>query len=90
MSEIELKLMLLRYNMLSKKDDMFADMCIHANTIAGHEHEWAECIDEMTEIKNELRKHGYELAYDDYKTEGKLCYSVYKLVPIDKNNPPAL
>ena len=82
MSEIELKLVLLRYNILSKKDDMFADMCIHANTIAGHEHEWAECIDEMTEIKNELRKHGYELAYDDYKTEGKLCYSVYKLVSI--------
>ena len=82
MSEIELKLMLLRYNMLSKKDDMFADMCIHANAIVGHEHEWAECIDEMTEIKNELRKHGYELAYDDYKREGKLCYSVYKLVPI--------
>ena len=82
MTEAELKLMLLRYNMLSKKDDMFADMCIHANTIAGHEHEWAECIDEMTEIKNELRKHGYELVYDDYKTEGKLCYSIYKLVPV--------
>ena len=82
MTETELKLLLLRYNMLSKKDDMFADMCIHANTIAGHEHEWAECIDEMTEIKNELREHGYELVYDDYKTEGKLCYSVYKLVTI--------
>ena len=83
MTEAGLKLMLLRYNMLSKKDDIFADMCIHANTIAGHEHEWAECIEEMSEIKNELRKHGYELVYDDYKTEGKLCYSVYKLVPID-------
>ena len=83
MTEAGLKLMLLRYNMLSKKDDIFADMCIHANTIAGHEHEWAECIEEMSEIKNELRKHGYELVYDDYKTEGKLCYSVYKLVSID-------
>ena len=82
MSEIELKLLLLRYNMLSKKDDTFAYMCIHANTIAGYEYEWAECIDEMTEINNELRNHGYELVYDDYKTEGKLCYSVYKLVPI--------
>ena len=85
MTEAGLKLMLLRYNMLSKKDDIFADMCIHANTIAGHEHEWAECIEEMSEIKNELRKHGYELVYDDYKTEGKLCYSVYKLVPIDNH-----
>ena len=82
MTEAELKLMLLRYNMLSKKDDMFADMCIHANTIEGHEHEWAECIDEMREIKNEFRSYGYELAYDDYKREGKLCYSIYKLVPI--------
>ena len=90
MTETELKLLLLRYNMLSKKDDIFADMCIHDNTIAGHEREWAECIDEMTEIKNELRKHGYELVYDDYRTEGKLCYSVYKLAPIDKNSPPAL
>lgn len=40
MSEIELKLLLLRYNMLSKKDDMFADMCIHDNGIEGHEYEW--------------------------------------------------
>ena len=85
MTETELKLALLRYNMLSKKDDMFADMCIHANTIAGHEYEWAECIDEMTEIKNELRSYGYELVYDDYKREGKLCYSVYKLAPIDNH-----
>ena len=83
MSEIELKLLLLRYNMLSKKDDTFAYMCIHANTIAGYEYEWAECIDEMTEINNELRNHGYELVYDDYKTEGELNYSVYKLAPID-------
>lgn len=90
MSEIELKLLLLRYNMLSKKDDMFADMCIHANTIAGHEYEWAECIDEMTEINNELRNHGYELVYADYKTEGEVSYSVYKLAPIDKNSSPAL
>lgn len=82
MTETELKLLLLRYNMLSKKDDMFADMCMHANTIAGHEYEWAECIDEMIEIKNELRSYGYELVYDAYIREGKLCYSVYKLVPI--------
>ena len=82
MTEAELKLLLLRYNMLSKKDDIFADMCIHANTIAGHEHEWAECIEEMTEIKNELHEHGYEPVYADYKTEGKVSYSVYKLAPI--------
>ena len=82
-TEIELKLLLLRYNMLSKKEDMFADMCIHDNKLAGHEDEWADCIAEMTEIKNELREYGYELVYDDYKTEGKICYSVYKLVPID-------
>ena len=83
MSELELKLLLLRYNMLSKKDDIFAYMCIHSNEIAGHEYEWAECIDEMAEIKNELREHGYDLVYDDFKTEGKVWYSVYKLVPID-------
>lgn len=82
MTELELKLTLLRYNMLSKKDDTFAYMCIHSNEIAGHEYEWSDCIDEMTEIKNELRKNGYELVYDDYKTEGEVSYSVYKLVPL--------
>ena len=85
MSELELKLLLLRYNMLSKKDDTFAYMCIHSNEIAGHEYEWAECINEMAEIKNELREHGYDLVYDDFKTEGKVWYSVYKLVPIDNH-----
>lgn len=82
-TEIELKLLLLRYNMLSKKDDIFADMCIHDNKLAGHEDEWAECIAEMSEIKKELREYGYEPVYDDYKTEGKICYIVYKLVPVD-------
>lgn len=82
-TDIELKLLLLRYNMLSKKDDMFADMCIHDNKIEGHEYEWADCIAEMTEIKKELREYGYKLVYDDYKIEGRLCYSVYKLAPID-------
>ena len=83
MSEIELKLLLLRYNMLSKKEDMFADMCIHDNAIEGHEDEWVDCIAEMSEIKNELREYGYRPAYADYKTEGKVSYIVYKLVPID-------
>ena len=83
MTEAELKLLLLRYNMLSKKDDMFADMCIHDSKIEGYEYEWAECIEEMSEIKNELREHGYRPAYDDYRTEGKVSHVVYKLVPID-------
>lgn len=82
-TEIELKLLLLRYNMLSKKDDIFADMCIHDSKIEGYEYEWAECIEEMSEIKKELREHGYRPAYDDYRTEGKVSYVVYKLVPID-------
>ena len=85
MTEIELKLLLLRYNMLSKKEDMFADMCIHNNAIAGHEDEWADCISEMTEIKNELREYGYRPAYADYKTEDEVSYIVYKLVPIDNS-----
>ena len=85
MTEMVLKLMLLRYNMLSKKDDTFAYMCIYSNEIAGHEDEWVECIDEMTEIKSELREHGYELVYADSKTAGKVRYSVYKLVPIDNH-----
>ena len=82
MTKTELKLMLLRYNMLSKKDDTFAYMCIHSNEIAGHEYEWSDCIDEMKDIKNELREHGYELVYADSKMEGKICYSVYKLLPV--------
>ena len=79
MSEIELKLTLLLYNMLSKERAKTADMCARTCDYG----KWAECIDEMTEINNELRNHGYELVYDDYKTEGEVSYSVYKLAPID-------
>lgn len=83
MSEIELKLLLLRYNMLSKKEDTFAYMCVNDSKATGYEDEWTECIAEMTEMRNDLRKHGYEFVYADSKTADEVCYSVYRIAPID-------
>ena len=82
MTEIVLKLMLLRYNMLSKRESTAAYMCLQAGEDMYCNAEWSECVDEMIEIRNDLRKHGYELAYADVKAVGETEYDVYKIVPI--------
>ena len=83
MTELEMKLVLLRYNMLSKKEDTFAYMCVHASEIVGYEDEWIECIDKMTGMRNDLHKRGYEFVYADSKTAGEVYYSVYKIAPLN-------
>ena len=82
MTEIELKLLLLRYNMLSKRESTAAYMCLQTGKNMYYNAEWSECVDEMIEIRNDLRKHRYELAYADVKAVGKTEYDVYKIVPI--------
>lgn len=79
MTEIELKLTLLLYNILSKERAKIADMC----ALTGDYSKWADCMDEMKKMEDELREYGYKFVYVGYKAEGKLCYSVYKLVPVD-------
>ena len=82
MIEAELKLFLLRYNMLSKKESAAAYMCLQAGENMYYNTEWSRCVDEMIEISSYLRKHGYELAYADVKTAGEIEYDVYKIVHI--------
>ena len=84
MTEIVLKLMLLRYNMLSKRESTAAYMCLQAGENMYYNAGWSECVDEMIEIRNDLRKHGYELAYADVKAVGKTEYDVYKIVHIEE------
>ena len=76
MSEIELKLLLLRYNILSRERVKIADMCAHTCDYG----KWADCIAEMKKMEDDLRKHGYEFAHAGFKTVDELQYSVYKIV----------
>lgn len=82
MTELELKLMLLRYNMLSKKEAEAAYMCLQADDYIGYEGEWTACLDKLAEVRRELRNYGYEFAYAGFKLADKIKYNVYKIVPI--------
>ena len=79
MTEIELKLMLLRYNILSKEESIAASEYMRAGETAGYEDEWFRCLNEMTKVEDDLRKHGYELVYAGSKTADKVRYIVYKI-----------
>lgn len=79
MTEAEMKLVLLRYNMLSKERSKIADMC----ALTGEYGKWADCIDEMKRMEDDLRKHGYEFVYVDSKTTGEMQYNMYEIVPVN-------
>ena len=83
MTEIELKLMLLRYNILSKEESAAASEYMRAGETASYEDKWFKCINEMTKVEDDLRKHGYELVYAGSKTADKVRYSVYKIALTD-------
>ena len=76
MTETVLKLMLLRYNMLSKEKAAATSKCMHT----GEDDEWAECIDEMTKMEDDLRKYGCEFVRTSSKAAGESRYSVYTIV----------
>ena len=76
MPEIELKLFLLRYNILSRERAKTAEICSHTCDYG----KWADCIAEMKKMEDDLRKHGYEFAHAGFKTVDELQYSVYKIV----------
>ena len=82
MTEIELKLALLRYNMLSKERADAAYMWRHAGESVCYESKWSMCVDEMSKIKADLRECGYEFASIGYKVVGKVQHEEYKIVPI--------
>ena len=52
MSEIELKLMLLRYNMLSKEKAVAIYMYEHTGKSSYYDDRWEECIDEMMKMES--------------------------------------
>ncbi len=83
MTELELKLMLLRYNMLSKKEAEAAYKCMHAGDLIGYEDEWAAYLDKLAAVRRELRSYGYEFVYTGFKTADNIKYRVYKIVPIN-------
>ena len=83
MTEIELKLMLLRYNVLSKEESTAASEYMRAGETASYEDKLFKCINEMTRMEDDLRKDGYKFAYTGSKTEDGVRFNVYRIVPID-------
>ena len=82
MTETELKLALLRYNMLSKERADAAYMWRHAGESVCDEAKWSKCVDEMSKMKDELRECGYEFGNAGCKVVGKVQYNVYTIVPV--------
>lgn len=85
MTEAELKLTLLLYNMLSKERADVAYMWRYAGESVCDEarwSKWSKCVDEMSKIKADLRERGYEFASIGYKVVGKVQHEEYKIVPI--------
>ena len=82
MAEAELKLMLLRYNMLSKERAKASYKCMYADNHASCRDECSEYINEMVRMRDDLREDGYEFAFADYKTAGKIYYKVYEIIPV--------
>ena len=76
MSEIELKLALLRYNMLSKER---ADAAYMWRLTGIRDSNWSEYEDEAREMMKELSKYSYAFAYAGSKKAGEVEYAVYKL-----------
>ena len=82
MTETELKLALLRYNMLSKERADAAYMWRHAGESVCDEARWSKCVDEMSKMRDELRECGYEFGNAGCKVVGKVQYNVYTIIPV--------
>lgn len=85
MSEIELKLLLLRYNTLSKERVEAACMWSLTGRSEYEKARWLECVGEMEKISNELHSYGYGLVCTGTKTTSKTQYRVYKIVHVRSN-----
>ena len=83
MTEIELKLTLLRYSVLSKEESIAASEYMRAGETASYEDKLFKCINEMTKMEDDLRKYGYKFTCIGSKTEDGVCFNVYKIVPMD-------
>lgn len=85
MTEVEMKLLLLRYNLLSKERAKIVHKCVWARVYTSYKDEWEEYIDEMMKMEDDLRKDGYEFICTGTKAAGEVSYRVYEIVPIDNN-----
>ena len=83
MTEIEMKLLLTRYNKLSEKRAEAAYMWGPAGESAYWESRWSMCVDEMSKMRDELWSRGYKFDSTGYKKVGKAQYEVYKIVPVN-------
>ena len=82
MTELEMKLLILRYNMLSKKRAIAAFTWKHAGENAHDEAEWSECVSEMREMMDDLYKDGYKFTCAGSREAGRVIYEIYKIVPV--------
>ena len=82
MTEIEMKLLLTRYNKLSEERAEAAYMWGHAGESVCYESKWSKCMDEMSKMRDELRECGYEFDNAGCKVVGKVQYNVYTIVPV--------
>lgn len=76
MIDIELNLLLLRFNMLSKER---AEASYKWRLTGIRDSEWSEYEDEAREMMKELSKYSYAFAYAGSKKAGEVEYTVYKL-----------
>lgn len=82
MTELEMKLLILRYNNLSKERAEAAYMWRCTDESLCYEAKWSKCVDEMEKMRGDLRECGYEFTYTDSKAAGRIRYNVYETVPI--------
>ena len=82
MTETELKLLLTRYNKLSKERAVAAYMWGRAGDSVCDEARWSKCVDEMSKMRDELWSRGYKFDSTGYKKVGKAQYEVYKIIPV--------
>ena len=83
MTEIEMKLLLARYNILSRERAEAAYMWRCTGESVCYEAKWSKCVDEMEKMRDDLHECGYKFTYIDSRVAGRIRYNVYKIVPID-------
>ena len=82
MTEIEMKLLLTRYNKLSEERAEAAYMWRHAGESVCYMSKWSKCTDEMSKMMSDLRKDGYKFIFTHFEKVKKLQYKVYDIVPV--------
>ena len=83
MTEMELKLLLAKYNILSRERAKAAYMWRCTGESLCYEAKWSKCVDEMEKMRDDLRECGYKFDYTDSKVADRLRYNVYKIVPVN-------